>query len=228
MSWRCTGQTNAELVNNLFRNGLIKSERVRNAFNAVDRGHFSKAEPYSDAPQRIGCDATISGVAPHMHAYAAESLLPRLNPGARVLDIGSGSGYLCALFGHLVGPTGKVIGVEHIPQLVQMSEQNLRRDPLHSQMLDEGRIKMVKADGREGYPEEGPYDAIHVGAAAAGMPEKLIEQLAAPGKMFVPVSEGYNQYIYEVEKDAEGNVKKNRSHGVMYVPLTDAREYSSS
>jgi protein-L-isoaspartate(D-aspartate) O-methyltransferase len=76
--------------------------------------------------------------------------------------------------------------------------------------------------------EIAPYDAIHVGAAAQGMPQALIDQLKAPGKMFIPVAEGYNQYIYEVEKDENGNVKKERSHGVMYVPLTDAREYSSS
>jgi protein-L-isoaspartate(D-aspartate) O-methyltransferase len=90
-----------------------------------------------------------------MHAYAVESLLPRLDPGAKVLDIGSGSGYLCAIFGHLVGPTGKVIGVEHIPQLVQLSEQNMRKDPTLAKMVEEGRVKFVCADGRKGYPEEG-------------------------------------------------------------------------
>jgi hypothetical protein len=51
MSWRCSGVSNSELVNNLVRNGLIKSDRVRNAFLAVDRAHFCKTDPYMDAPQ---------------------------------------------------------------------------------------------------------------------------------------------------------------------------------
>lgn len=70
----------------------------------------------------------------------------------------------------------------------------------------------------------GPYDAIHVGAAAKGFPQPLIDQLKAPGSMFIPVEEGYGaQHIYHVEKKADGTVEKIKSHGVLYVPLTDAK-----
>ena len=64
-------------------------------------------------PLGINYDATIS--APHMHAYCLEWLEPSLKPGAKVLDIGCGSGYLCAAFSEMVKPNGLVIGVEHIP-----------------------------------------------------------------------------------------------------------------
>jgi protein-L-isoaspartate O-methyltransferase len=73
----------------------------------------------------------------------------------------------------------------------------------------------------------GPYDAIHVGAAADEIPQPLLDQLKAPGRMFIPVEEGYSQYIYQVDKDKDGNVKRLRKEGVMYVPLTDAREFSN-
>jgi protein-L-isoaspartate(D-aspartate) O-methyltransferase len=99
MSWRCSGTTNQELISNLQRFGRI-SERVHEAFLKVDRAHFSPTEPYADAPQRIGYDATIS--APHMHASASEALLEFLNPGSKVLDVGCGSGYLTAVLAHLV------------------------------------------------------------------------------------------------------------------------------
>jgi len=225
MSWRCSGTTNQELISNLQRFGRI-SERVREAFLKVDRAHFSPTEPYADAPQWIGYDATIS--APHMHASAAEALLEFLNPGSKVLDVGCGSGYLTAVLAHLVAPGGQVVGLEHIPQLCTLSQRNLRKDgTTHGRMLEDGGIKIVKGDGRLGYPEGGPYDAIHVGAAADEIPKPLLDQLKAPGRMFIPVEEGYSQYIYQVDKDKDGNVKKLKKEGVMYVPLTDAKEFSS-
>lgn len=100
MSWRCGSTSNAGLISNLWKTGLITTPRVREAFEKVDRGDFCKINPYEDSPQRIGWDATIS--APHIHANAVETLKDFLKPGSKVLDIGSGSGYLCAVFAHLV------------------------------------------------------------------------------------------------------------------------------
>ncbi|KAL7268851.1 hypothetical protein RUND412_008512 [Rhizina undulata] len=158
---------------------------------------------------------------------ALESMFPRLGPGSRVLDIGCGSGYLTAVLAHLVVPGGKIVGVEHIQQLCDLSIENLRKDPVHAKMLDDGTIKIVKGDGRLGYPGEGPYDAIHVGAAASEFHQPLIDQLKSPGRMFIPVQSGsFNQYIWEVDKDKDGHLEKKRMSGVLYVPLTDAREYN--
>jgi protein-L-isoaspartate(D-aspartate) O-methyltransferase len=86
------------------------------------------------------------------HAHAAENLLPFLQPGARVLDVGSGSGYLTAIFHHLVtenGSHGKVVGIEHITELVDWSKANLRQDGL-GEAIDQGRIVIVDGDGRQG------------------------------------------------------------------------------
>jgi len=172
----------------------------------------------------IGYDATIS--APHMHAYAAQYLLPYLYPGAKVLDVGSGSGYLTAVFHHLVssdGQSGTVVGIDHIPELVQFSLENLREDGL-GKALDDGQIEMVVGDGRQGYASSGPYDAIHVGAAAPTLPQTLVEQLASPGTMFIPVGEHY-QRILQVNKDVYGNVIKKELMVVRYVPLTDRKRF---
>jgi len=192
----------------------------------VDRVNYvlHKSEAYMDSPQGIGYDATIS--APHMHAYAAQYLLPYLQPGAKVLDVGSGSGYLTAVFHHLVsseGKTGKVVGIEHIPELVEFSVENLKKDRL-GKALEGEEIEMVIGDGRQGYPDGGPYNAIHVGAAAPILPPALVDQLASPGSMFIPVGL-YQQYILQVNKDVNGNVTQKELMGVRYVPLTDRKGF---
>jgi len=117
-----------------------------------------------------------------MHAAACESLLPYLHPGARVLDIGSGSGYLTHVLAELVKPGGKVVGVDHIQPLVDMAVTNTRKSAEGRELMDNGGIRYVKADGRLGWKEEAPYDAIHVGAAAADFHQALVDQLKAPGR----------------------------------------------
>lgn len=88
------------------------------------------------------------------HAYASEHLLPHLQPGATVLDIGSGSGYLVGVLHKLVSPGGKVVGIEHIPELVEWSLQNLRKDG-HGEAIERGEIIVMVGDGRLGAPEHG-------------------------------------------------------------------------
>jgi protein-L-isoaspartate(D-aspartate) O-methyltransferase len=122
-----------------------------------------------------------------MHAAAAESLLPYLKPGAKVLDVGSGSGYLTHVLAEIVNPGGKVVGIEHIQPLVDMGTTNTQKSREGRDLMEVGGIKYVKGDGREGWAQDAPYDAIHVGAAAAGFHQKLIDQLKAPGRYVVCV-----------------------------------------
>ncbi|KAK5699933.1 hypothetical protein LTR97_006067 [Elasticomyces elasticus] len=220
MAWRSSGATNEALIENLARNGLIKQERVKKAMVGVDRAHYAPYAPYEDSPQTIGHRATIS--APHMHAAACESLLPYLRPGARVLDIGSGSGYLTHVLAELVKPGGKVVGVEHIQPLVEMGTANTRKSAEGRDLMNSGGIRYVKADGRLGWPQDAPYDAIHVGAAAAGFHQALIDQLKAPGRLFMPVEEDHMQHIYVIDKKEDGTVTRTKDMSVRYVPLTDA------
>ncbi|KAI1385177.1 protein-L-isoaspartate O-methyltransferase [Hypoxylon trugodes] len=268
MAWRSSGTSNATLIENLWRNKLITQPLVKSAFLAVDRGHYAPSAPYDDSPQPIGHDATIS--APHMHANAVETLLPFLLPKTsagekaegvgdlvgekgrprRVLDIGSGSGYLTHVLAELVGENGVVVGLEHIPALKELGEKNMRKSKEGRHSLDTGRVRFRVGDGRKGWSEpkptisqpgvggpangdaegevrkdeEGGWDAIHVGAAAVELHEELIRQLRSPGRMFIPVGDGggWEQYIWTVDKDEKGEIRKERLYGVRYVPLTDA------
>jgi protein-L-isoaspartate(D-aspartate) O-methyltransferase len=85
-------------------NGIIRSDAVESAMLAVDRGNYSRNNPYMDAPQGIGYGVTIS--APHMHAHALELLKDKLMHGDRALDVGSGSGYLTACMAIMLGEKG--------------------------------------------------------------------------------------------------------------------------
>ncbi|KAF9572544.1 hypothetical protein EC968_009687 [Mortierella alpina] len=209
--------SNTDLVNRLSQADLISTAAVKRAMLAVDRGNFSKYKPYEDAPQTLGYNATIS--APHMHAAALESLEPFLYPGARALDVGSGSGYLTVCMAEMVGPEGRAVGVEHVPELVKLANENTMKS--HAQYLREGRVAFHVADGRIGYTQDAPYDCIHVGAAADSMLEKLVEQLKAPGRMFIPVSDSNGgQAIYVVDKDKDGRVTKEKTVDVMFAKPT--------
>lgn len=218
--WRKRLHDNKGLVSSLRDSGTITTSRVADVMEQIDRGLFVPAgecDPYMDHPVPIGYNATIS--APHMHAACLALLNDHLQPGMRALDIGSGSGYLTAIFALLVGETGHAIGVEHIPELTEKSIENVKKSKA-AHLLASGSLSLHTGDGRLGFAERAPYDAIHVGAAAATVPPALLEQLKPGGRMVIPVGDLFQDLVV-IDKDLQGEVTQWDYTQVRYVPLTD-------
>lgn len=144
--------------------------------------------------------------------------------------VGSGSGFLTACFYRYMNlnsqeSTGKIIGIEHHPKLVEFATGNLNSDD--SSMLSSGKLKIIQGDGRLGCEEFAPYDAIHVGAAASEIPDKLLEQLKKGGRMICPVGpQGDTQQLEQYDKTMDGEIKRKTLMSVIYVPLTDLDAYT--
>ena len=190
---------------------LNLSDKVVKAMKKVPRHLFIppayRNEAYIDSPLPIGKGQTIS--APHMVAIMCELL--DLKEGDKVLEIGTGCGYHAAVVAEIVGKNGKVISIERIPELAEMARRNLKA-------LGYDNVIVIVGDGSKGYEKEAPYDKIYVTASAPKIPEPLIEQLKPGGRLVIPVGD-LVQYLYIVEKDKEGNIKKENWGAVRFVPL---------
>jgi len=222
MAWRSSGSSNDELISNLKRSNIILSSSVENAMRAVDRANYAPSSPYEDSPQQIGYSATIS--APHMHAYALEILRPFVEePNSKVMDVGCGSGYLAAVLARLAPSTGKVFAIDYIPELVNLSISNTAA--ADSDVMDSQKLVYLQGDGWRGLPDEAPFSAIHVGAAATSVPLELVRQLKPGGVMVVPVGpQGGSQYLLKINKvnnqePVEQSYTSESLMGVRYVPL---------
>lgn len=213
------------LVQLLVDQGILKSEAVMSSFAAVDRSDFVLPThallAFTDRPLPIGHNATIS--APHMHAAVLELFSSQIAVSGpkRILDVGSGSGYLSVCFALLAGG-GKVVGIDHVSELVEWSVENVRKS--HGSLLDDGTLALLTGDGYLGFEAGAPYDIIHVGAAAPEVPPALLQQLAKGGRLIIPVGGGDAQELLAIDKDADGNVVAQACLDVRYVPLTSLEE----
>lgn len=144
-----SGNTQQELVANLKKNNIIKTEAVYKAMLATDRADFvdenATDNPWKDAPVSIGSSATISS--PHMHAIALETLAPSLQSGRRALDVGCGSGYLTVCMAKMMTTQNSsesyVLGIDHVEELAIKSVRNAAKN--HSHLLKSRQLRFQRA-----------------------------------------------------------------------------------
>jgi len=223
-AWKSQGANQRELVDQLRKKGIIRTDTVQRIMGLVDRGNYCFLRPrfesesqkicYADRALGIGLGQTIS--APHMHAYALEEICGSLeeakknakSSNTKILDVGCGSGYLTACFGRWVSPNneeecanGKVFGIDVRRDLVDMTRKNIER--CDGDLLEDGTIELSLRDGWKGLPEHAPFDAIHVGAAAESLPKILANQLAVGGVMIIPIgpqNSNTHQVLYKIKR----------------------------
>ena len=210
------------VVEQLIADKVIKNELLVEAFRAINRQDFvrpeDKFEAEANAPLSIGCGQTISQ--PFTVAMMLEWLDPQ--PGERVLDVGSGSGWQTALLAQVVSrkPGGQVVAIERVPELKEFGEKNVAK----YNYVSSGLARCVLGDGGFGYPASAPYNRIVVAAAAAHVPPPLLDQLAVGGRLVMPLGDDWSQTIVVVDKIGEKQYKEERHPGFIFVPLITKAE----
>jgi protein-L-isoaspartate(D-aspartate) O-methyltransferase len=189
----------------------ITNTRVLDAMGRVPRHEFVPPNlhglAYTDRPLPIGLGQTISQ--PYIVALMTELLDPE--PGDRVLEVGTGSGYQAAVAAAIVG---EVYSVEIVPELARSAGDRLTA-------LGIANVTVRAGDGYLGWPEHAPFDGILVTAGADHIPPPLIEQLAPGARMVIPVGDPTGDQVLQViEKLPDGYVEIREVIPVRFVPLT--------
>jgi len=160
----------------------VLDERVRKAFDAIRRDDFlprdQRRHAHEDRALHIGHRQTNS----QPTTVSNMLTLLEVEPGDRVLDVGSGSGWTTALLGILVGPTGEVHAVERVPELVTWGRENLAEYSMPWTSISHASADVL------GLPDRAPFDRILVSAEASRLPDELVGQLTLGGVMVVPVA----------------------------------------
>jgi protein-L-isoaspartate(D-aspartate) O-methyltransferase len=188
----------------------IRDLRVLAAMREVPRHEFIpeplRADAYEDHPLPIGAGQTISQ--PYIVALMLQHL--GLQAADRILEVGTGSGYVAALLSRMCA---EVYSIERHAQLATLAEQTLQR-------LGYSNVKITVGDGSQGWPEYAPYDAILVSAATFEMPPALFAQLREGGRMILPVGSLLSQELQLIRK-VGGQVVAELLEGCRFVPLVE-------
>lgn len=192
----------------------IEDQRVLEAMRTVPRHAFvpreQRSRAYTDRPLPIGHGQTISQ--PYIVAYMTEQL--GLEPGDRVLEVGTGSAYQAAV---LAAMDVEVVSIEIIEALAKSAARKLED-------MGFDNVTVLHGDGYYGYPGMAPYDAIIVTAAADHVPPPLIAQLKRGKPMIIPVGRsGWTQNLLRVQKNEDGSTSSRNLMAVSFVPLTGDR-----
>ena len=199
-----------QMVEQQIRQRGVTDERVLDAMRTVPRERFvpegQADRAYEDSPLPIGFGQTISQ--PYIVAHMTDVL--DVAPGHKVLEVGTGSGYQAAVLGKLAGA---VFTIEIVPELARRAAATLEE-------LGFSNVHVRAGDGYAGWPDEAPFDRIMVTAAPDEIPQPLIDQLAAGGRLVIPVgAQGATQWMTIVDKTQQG-LAERRTIPVQFVPFT--------
>ncbi len=198
-----------DLLNSLREKGF--SEKILDAFSKVKREDFIpkniKAMAYEDTALPIGHGQTIS----QPYTISVMLSLLDLKRGQKVLEIGSGCGYVLALLSEIVGEQGKVYGLEVVKELAEKSKKNLGKYD---------NIKVYNRNGSKGLPEKTPFDSVIISAAMRNIPEEIMSQLKNRGILVAPKGSRFEQEIIAIQRKSSSEFEMiKRLPGFVFVPF---------
>lgn len=203
------------MVDGLSESGALRSPSVRAALLAVDRARFvpgDALDAYRDAPVVLqlgpGGEATSTISQPTMVVLMLEELA--MQPGDRVLEVGTASGWNAALLAHLVGVDGLVVTIEIDESLSEAAGERLS---------EVANVWRLVGDGRDGWPEAAPYDGIIITAGAREVAPAWREQLAVGGRLVVPITGSDGTGLCITYERVDGELVERASTPCVFVPL---------
>ena len=202
------------LIEKLIKEEVLKSSQIIEAFQEIQRADFVPKEVKAgigsdqgvndyNEPLSIGFGQTISQ--PYTVALMLELLQPQ--PGDKILDIGSGSGWQTALLCYIVGSQGHVWALEVIKELKEIGQSNVEKYGFQN-------VDFLNQSGLTGFTKEAPFDKIIAAAAGDNIPTAWPNQLAEGGRLVCPA--GDSLWLLKKEK---GQIKKKEYPGFLFVPL---------
>ncbi len=207
----------AEMIEKQLRRRGVHDAAVLSAMTAVPRHEFVsdevRAHAYDDLPLPIGGGQTIS----QPYIVAAMTTALHLQPGDRVLEIGTGCGYQAAVLSRLAK---EVFSIERRPELASSAAAKLAQ-------LGYSNAHVHCGDGTLGLPELAPFDAILVAAAAPAVPRPLLAQLAEGGRLILPVGDAEHQELQLIEKHGDA-FPTRMLEGCRFVPLVGYHGWQES
>ena len=202
-------QARRKMVEEQVRSRGVTAPRVLAAMEAVPRHLFvpdgERARAYTDSPLPIGAGQTIS----QPYIVGLMTSLLDVQPGDRILEVGTGSGYQAAILSRLAR---QVYSVEILEHLANRARRTL-------EAVGYNNVEVRLGDGYQGWPEAAPFDGIIVTAAPPRIPEPLLRQLKTGGKLVIPVGEGY-QDLEVLTKRPDGGFDRAKVLPVRFVPMT--------
>lgn len=200
-----------DLINFWKENFGFRSAELK-AFREINREDFIpenlRQAAYHDVPLPLLRGKTISQPTTVMiMTHALE-----LKQGEKVFEIGTGSGYQAAITAKIVGPKGKVITTEVVPELVHFAKQNLKKAKI-------GNVIILEEDGSKGLPSEAPFDKIIITAACREFPKPLLEQLKPEGIIIGPVGNAQEQEMVRGRKDRNGHLELEFLGPFLFTPM---------
>jgi len=214
------------LVEELIQQGWLKTPRIIDAFNKIERADFlpEKMQKLAGLNEAlpIGFNQTISQ--PLVVAFMLELLDPM--PGENILDIGSGSGWTTALLAHIVSSVKspdlkpKITALELVPELKEFGEKNVAK----YNFIEKNIAEFICTDGSKGYRPKAPYDKILVSAAAPSLPKELKSQLKKGGKIVIPINNSIWLFSKSFSEKQDEIFEQTEYPGFIFVPLIEKND----
>ena len=197
---------------NFWKENLDFNEIELRAFKEVNREDFVpenlKERAYEDIPLPLMRGKTISQPTTVM----LMTHILELQPGEKVFEVGTGSGYQAAIIAKAVGPKGKVISTEVVPELISFAKQNLAKAKIKN-------VEIIEDDGSNGLQKEAPFDKIIITAACKEFPKPLLEQLKPEGIIIGPVGNRDEQEMVRGTKDKNGRLELEFLGPFLFTPM---------